>query len=325
MQKKLDSIRVLGIIGLAKNTGKTTTLNAIIDLYPNLVLGLTSIGLDGEALDQVNFLPKPKIYVKPGMIVATTEECLETAEVEYRIIEKTKLQTALGNVLIVEIITQGHLIVAGPTSNKDLQVILEKVKKITDKVLIDGAFNRMTFANIKTIDGIVLASGASYHPVMEKTITKTKQIIKCFQFVKTTLFKDKPKAAFVVKTRAQTVEIKEKKFEIFKQLVDTFKTEIEAFYIKGALTNRMVDLLMQAKIENITLVCDDPTKPLLSDSQFLYLEKLNIKVEVIHPAELLFVTINPFSPSGQHYDQDLMLTKMKDAVAVPVYNVKLRS
>ena len=50
----LQSVESLSIIGLYKNVGKTTTLNAIIDLMWDVrVLGLTSIGLDGEEEDQI--------------------------------------------------------------------------------------------------------------------------------------------------------------------------------------------------------------------------------------------------------------------------------
>jgi hypothetical protein len=58
---------VVGIAGTAKNTGKTTTLSAIMGearKEPALVLGLTSIGYDGEGFDNVTGLPKPRIDVR---------------------------------------------------------------------------------------------------------------------------------------------------------------------------------------------------------------------------------------------------------------------
>ena len=44
-------------------------------------------------------------------------------------------------------------------------------------------------------------------------------------------------------------------------------------------------------------------------------------MSTIHPCPLLFVTINPFSPSGNHYDEKEFKEAMKKAVNVPVYNV----
>ncbi|MDX9691489.1 MAG: hypothetical protein RBT45_03475, partial [Acholeplasmataceae bacterium] len=144
MRKIVDAFKTIGIIGLAKNTGKTTTLNYLINLYKDRVIGLTSIGLDGEELDQINFLPKPKIYVRKGMIVATAEACLEDANITYRLIRKVDLFTALGPIRLIEVTSDGHLVVAGPTTNNELHQLLELMKPYDDKLFIDGAFNRMT-------------------------------------------------------------------------------------------------------------------------------------------------------------------------------------
>jgi molybdopterin-guanine dinucleotide biosynthesis protein len=68
----------LGIAGTAKNTGKTTATAAIIQELRTRGVGfyLTSIGYDGENIDNVTGLPKPKLRVEPGDVVATAERCL---------------------------------------------------------------------------------------------------------------------------------------------------------------------------------------------------------------------------------------------------------
>ena len=52
VEKKVKS---LSIIGMAKNVGKTVTLNYLIEQSTkrNMVLGLTSAGRDGEKIDAV--------------------------------------------------------------------------------------------------------------------------------------------------------------------------------------------------------------------------------------------------------------------------------
>jgi hypothetical protein len=181
----LDGVSVIGIIGLAKNAGKTTTLNKIIEIYPNMRIGLTSIGLDGEPLDQIYFFPKPAIMVRPNMVVATTLSCLESSDVMWKLIEKTDYHTPLGEILIVEIVSEGTVIVAGPSTNQELNQVVKLMKKRCDKILIDGAFNRLTFSNIDVMEGIVLAAGASYHPDMEVTLKKTSDLIRLFGAKKT--------------------------------------------------------------------------------------------------------------------------------------------
>src|SRR5438067_2632042 len=55
----------LSLLGLAKNVGKTTTPNHLVatllgeHLYRSDELALTSLGLDGEAIDALTGFPKP--------------------------------------------------------------------------------------------------------------------------------------------------------------------------------------------------------------------------------------------------------------------------
>ncbi|MBA7549071.1 hypothetical protein ES705_41544 [subsurface metagenome] len=58
--------KVLGILGTAKNTGKTTTTSTLLKIANNrnLSVGITSIGYDGEDVDNITGLPKPRIFTK---------------------------------------------------------------------------------------------------------------------------------------------------------------------------------------------------------------------------------------------------------------------
>ncbi len=322
MKNYIDGVETLGIIGLAKNTGKTTTLNYLIDLYPNITLGLTSIGLDGEDLDQVNFLPKPKIVVHSGMMVATARVCLETTELEFRLIEKTGLFTALGEVDIIEVLREGTIVVAGPTTNHDLNILIHKLKHYVDKVFVDGAFNRMTFASIECMDAIVLATGASVHPVMEKTIEKTLRSVESFNLPKTQHVEAIPQYPLMIKTKKDIYHFVDKKIDTIRTLIEKLDEPIIYMYIQGAITPRLIDYLIESSTRDFELICDDPTKYLITEDHFAYLSKLNVRLSIIHPCPLLFVTINPFSPQGLHYDPELFLIELQKHLSIPVYNVK---
>jgi len=317
----IDNVNTLGIIGLSKNSGKTTTLNAIISMYDNLKLGITSIGLDGEALDQVNFLPKPKIYVKRGMVVATACGCLEASLVKYQVLSKTKMMTPIGHIEIVEILSDGHMVIAGPTTNSELNQVIKIMKKHVDKILIDGAFNRMTFANIELIDAIVLASGAAVSPIMSKTIEKTKMIVDSFNIKKSYRIEQIPSESMIIQTTFHRYAFFDKKIETFKHALSQINDKIDLIYIKGAITPRIINYFIEKMLMQFTLICDDPTKLLLSERDFSSLHKLNIELSIIHACPLLFVTINPYSPNGQHYDEELFKKAMMDAIDIPVFNV----
>jgi hypothetical protein len=318
----IDGIETLGIIGLSKNTGKTTTLNKIIEMYQNITIGLTSIGLDGESLDQVNFLPKPKIIVRPRMVIATAYECLVASNLEYEIIKKTDMRTALGLVYIVRILSEGTMVIAGPTTNYDLHQLILMLKPYVEKILVDGAFNRMTFANIESLDAIVLATGAAYSTDMNKTVLQTKHIVESFNLKKTTDYTRTPDESLIIHTKHRHLTFHEKNMNTFKLIDLELNEKIESMYIKGAITEQMIDFFIAHDFRDFTLVCDDATKLLFKDHYFDYIEKLNIQIHVIHQTPLLFVTINPWSPIGHHYNEALFLNVMQRELAVPVYNVK---
>jgi hypothetical protein len=321
VKKLINNAKTIGIIGLAKNTGKTTTMNKLIDLYPNLTLGLTSIGLDGEDLDQVNFLPKPKINFKKGMICATASACLEEANIKFEVILKTKFMTALGYVYIVKILEEGMMTIAGPTTNNELNEVIILLNQYADKVFIDGAFDRMTFANLKLLDKIILTTGASYHNDMDETIRHTKQIFLNFNLEKTKHNINIKDSNIVIKyDDLQQIGLEKD----FYKLIDELKLnhrKIEFIHIKGAITTRYLEHFIKHQLSDFILIVEDPTKLMFDHQYFSYLNQLNIKIEVINQCIISFITINPFNPNGYHYDKDEFLNKLKKEVSIPIYNV----
>ena len=310
--------QVIGIVGLAKNTGKTTTFNYLTSILKDQhKIGITSIGLDGEDFDQITFLPKPKIYVYKHMVVATAKSLLKGVKFVYRVLEETQLATALGPVVIIEMVTEGYVVLAGPATNKDLNTLVLKIKKFSEKILIDGALNRMTFASIKTMDAIILATGASLFQYMEKTIEKTKQIIDSFMLPKLpSMIFDNCHMAIKSNNDIRCYKTKDLSVLLKKQ------GHIQAIELKGALTTKMVDFFIENKIRNTNLIIEDATKLLLSTTSYAHLKTLKIRLFVCHQVKLLAITINPFSPAGHHYDKEDFLAKMKLSTTLPVFNIK---
>src|SRR5579859_969752 len=105
-------IQRLSLVGLAKNVGKTTATNyllqALLDekLYEASELALTSLGLDGEATDAMTGLPKPRYVLRAGLLVATTGELLRQAEGEgarFERLQQLPGRTALGPVFLARV------------------------------------------------------------------------------------------------------------------------------------------------------------------------------------------------------------------------------
>ena len=64
--------KTLSIVGMAKNAGKTTALNYLIEeaIDEGIVLGITSTGRDGETQDLVTGTEKPRVFLEEDMLVA---------------------------------------------------------------------------------------------------------------------------------------------------------------------------------------------------------------------------------------------------------------
>ena len=316
----LKDVKSVGIIGLAKNTGKTTTLNFLIDQYKDRTIGLTSIGLDGEKIDQVNFLPKPQIKVYPGMVVATAKMCLEQAEVPFELIYPTTFSTALGKVDVVKILKEGHIMLAGPTTNRELNQLMKIMAANVDLIFVDGALSRMTFSAISELDGIVLATGASYSESMAETKLKTKFVIESFNYP---LFEgDIPeKAAFYVGRQKEVYLTTNKSMDHIKKTLTTMKNDISIVYIKGAITEKMMNLLIDIRLKDVSFVVDDPTKLMFHHTYGDVFQKLGIRVYVKKRCQIHLITVNPFRPLGSSYQADVFHQEIKQLTTIPVINV----
>jgi hypothetical protein len=153
---------ILGIAGTAKNTGKTTTLSALLEegRRRGILPALTGIGYDGEERDTVTSLPKPRIQVYPGMIVTTSERCVHVSTARGGILTRTGFRTPLGEVLILRITHPGLLVVAGPNKTAELKDVCGLMWKAgAGAVFVDGSLNRI--APFAVAGAVIFATGAA--------------------------------------------------------------------------------------------------------------------------------------------------------------------
>ena len=157
-------MKTIGFAGTAKNTGKTTSALAILEQsrlsgYKN---ALTSIGFDGESLDHITGLPKPRYQLLPGELIATARECLQASPARCEVLAETDIETILGPVIIAEVKEAGLVLLAGPNRESDLRLVLGKFASYSAQFTIaDGALNRIV--PLICTDGLVIATGAAFN------------------------------------------------------------------------------------------------------------------------------------------------------------------
>ena len=300
--QQLQSVRSMSIVGMCKNAGKTTMLNWLLaHSGRGRVLGLTSIGRDGESPDVVTGTEKPSIFVPAGTLIATAKDMLWLGDVTKEILVSTGIPTPLGEVIIMRARSDGYVQLAGPSITTQLKSVSQTFFDLgAEQSIIDGALGRKSLGARQVAEGIVLCTGASYHMRMEKVIADTVSIYRIMNL---------PKAQTVPAAPEGTLE-------------QCLKEQGEAL-VTGALTDSMVLPLLRAGVlRKNRLVVADPSKVLLSPDTLDKMQLREVRLETAEAARTLCITVNPVSAYGWKFDKDEFRARLQEAVDVPVINVK---
>ena len=300
--RQLRQVQSMSIVGMCKNAGKTTMLNWLLaHTGRQQVLGLTSIGRDGESTDVVTGTEKPSIFVPAGTLIATAKDMLRLGDVTQEILVTTGIPTPLGEVIIMRARSDGYVQLAGPSITAQLKEVSKTFFELgATQSIIDGALGRKSLGARNVADGIVLCTGASYNMSMDKVIEDTANFCRLM---------DLPKAETLPPAAAEGVE--------------QCLTEHGAAYIPGALTDSMVGpLLRSGLLRGGRLVVADPSKVLLKPDTLDKLAVREVSLQTKDAARTLCVTVNPVSAYGWKFDKDVFIDRMRQSVKVPVINVK---
>ena len=299
---RLQQVQSMSIVGMCKNAGKTTMLNWLLaHTGRRQILGLTSIGRDGESTDVVTGTEKPSIFVPAGTLIATAKDMLRLGDVTKEILITTGIPTPLGEVVVMRARSDGYVQLAGPSITAQLREVSRMFFELgATQSIIDGALGRKSLGARNVADGIVLCTGASYNMSMDKVIEDTVNFCRLM---------DLPKADTLPPEATDGLEA-------------CLKEHGEA-YIAGALTDTMViPLLRSGLLRSSRLVVADPSKVLLKPDTLDKLAMRDVTLQTKDAARTLCVTVNPVSAYGWKFDKDEFIDRMRQSVKVPVINVK---
>ena len=299
---RLQQVQSMSIVGMCKNAGKTTMLNWLLaHTGRRQILGLTSIGRDGESTDVVTGTEKPSIFVPAGTLIATAKDMLRLGDVTKETLITTGIPTPLGEVVVMRARSDGYVQLAGPSITAQLREVSRMFFELgATQSIIDGALGRKSLGARNVADGIVLCTGASYNMSMDKVIEDTANFCRLM---------DLPKADTLPPEAADGLEA-------------CLKEHGEA-YIAGALTDTMViPLLRSGLLRSSRLVVADPSKVLLKPDTLDKLAVRDVTLQTRDAAQTLCVTVNPVSAYGWKFDKDEFIDRMRQSVKVPVINVK---
>jgi hypothetical protein len=319
----------LSITGLEKNTGKTECLNYIIEKLADSGkrIAITSIGLDGESIDQVTQTHKPEIKLYEGMIFVTNEKHFRQAKIDAEILDISTQRTAMGRLVIAEAKSGGVAIISGPSNSKWLKEIIDKMPAYgVNTTLIDGAISRQSSASPAIAEAMILTTGAALSSRIDELVSKTIYAVTLIclpEFIS-------PLSEKLLALEDGIYTIDEKGlihdsgiksiFLLNKQKL--FLEKGNVIYISGAITDRLLDLLrMQKNIQDIIVLTRDFTKIFASKMAFNSFIAKGGKIKLLLKSRLLAVCVNPLSPLGYTMDSDLLCERLHQKLDIPVYDI----
>lgn len=336
LQYAYKRFNTLSVVGMAKNAGKTVTLNKLIEeaAEANIRLGITSTGRDGERVDLVTATEKPTIYITEGTLVATARDTLLASEVKLEILEVTNFSTSLGQVVIAKALNSGLVEIAGPSTNNQIKKAAEIMKYFgAELVLVDGAINRRSAAAPSITEATILATGAVLSRNISKVIEDTLHQVRLFNLPLTADNDIAMLARGIIEERAFAVIDGDGHITYIDistslnagiTIGDAVKENSKYVIISGSLTKKTLEdiIAVSPYYKSITIIIKDGTRVFLNAKDWSHFIKRGIKVEVLDKINILAVTLNPISPGSYSFNPREFNEKMKEALRpIPVVDV----
>lgn len=334
-----DKYKVVSVVGMAKNAGKTVALNEIIhqSTQEGLTLGLTSIGRDGESEDIVTWTQKPTIYVEKGTLIATAEGLYNLSQARLEILEMTEFGTSMGTIMIARTLSSGNVQLAGPCSNVDVRTVSNRMLEYgAGLVIVDGALDRMSSASPTISDAAILSTGAVISRDMDKVVEQSIHQVSLFH-LPVLPEKDVRKIAKKMAEGRDICLIDEGESELEircletrtalgagRQIGDSIEKRTRYIIIPGSLVEKtLFDVADRSRyFKNVVFIIQDATRIFVQSKPWQILLRKGLKVMVLSPIHLLALTVNPFSPSGYYFDPVTFRTRLANYLEpLPVINV----
>jgi hypothetical protein len=331
-EKLLKTHPIITVIGMAKNTGKTTTLNRLI-AEAELIrcrIGLVSTGRDGESTDVFTGREKPRIYAQKGAYFAATEESLGLCEAKTQLRAMTECLTSIGKVVIAEVTEPGAVEICGPSSVDEMLDLVEQLRKEygVKNVLIDGSINRIAIATTRLNAGVILATGAvlgDMKQVIEQTQLKVDLLqIQCLDAqTRTVVDRHRGRAGVLLIDKDRDAEVLDSSLlDNISGVVEKITGQVGYLYTSGSVTDMVIEELLK-KGRAVEIIVEDASMVHISGSSYERWLASGANITAVNKLNLLAVTCNPHNPMGNDFEPKEFLEAMRGSLNVPVYDVMI--
>jgi hypothetical protein len=320
--------QIVSVVGLAKNTGKTTALLYLVERLGEEPggLALTSTGRDGEAIDEITRREKPSVVIQTGTLATTGRRSLDEAA-GLSVVRDTPYMTATGRIVVVRAEQAARVVLEGPATAAEMgRLVIDLIERDgARRVIIDGSLDRIAAAAPGVSDGMILSAGAILGPDIETVLKKTRHAVDLFMTDRATV--DLPGDIGVSRYCAASTDGRD--WEIREGSVITDLSSVMAMlkerarylYISGALTDEVLEVLMERGLSPV-VIAEDPTRLFVSGRVLARYAAGGGAVRVRRRIRLIALTVNPHNPEGIDFDPDGFLAAMRQAIPdVPVFDI----
>ncbi|SDW38231.1 hypothetical protein SAMN05444487_10311 [Marininema mesophilum] len=325
----------LAVIGLAKNAGKTTVLNALAmeASRQGMPTALMSIGVDGEERDVWSGREKPPVRVPSGFLTATASPLLEERPGDWEILAVTSLHSALGPIAVAKALRNTTVKLAGVTTVSRVQeteaIFREHGTQLT---LVDGAYDRRSAASPLVTRAAVCVVGASLAKSLDDVVDKTRAAVQLLTLpiVTDSLFIQAGERACA---EGKVVGVGEGKVEPFpmrsllagwdglRERLTSSSEHWQGLALPGALTDAVLERLISLR-KPLALCLAEPTRCFVSLDGMKRYARLGGEISCLRSLELRAVAINPISPEGWSFNPMEMQERIEGVCGdIPVIDV----
>jgi len=328
-----------GVVGLAKNCGKTTTLNALTRAAAkrNIALGITSGGRDGELYDAITGLPKPPINVPRGALIALADFTIERTSCRLEVVRRLGIRTTAGEIVIARALEPGQVEVIGCNRAKDLIQAIAQLRECgAELTLVDGAAGRTFLASPDVVQTFVLATGAAFDSDVRGIADAARMAVHLFS-----LPEPPPRVAHraeqAMESGVSAIVRADGRMEALPWPTLLGRESLVAAMMSpgdmGLACARAVgDGLLAALASSLRehspragvflVVAADPSKIAAGDRCVKAFEEAGGELAVLRKARVVAVSVNPSSPSGIALDPaDLVIEVSKHVEELPVFDM----
>jgi len=325
----LYPFKSLSIIGMEKNTGKTTCLNYLLRHMKDgkRKVAVTSIGIDGEQTDLVIQTPKPEIEIYEGMGFVTSEYYYKKRKLTADILDISQRNTSHGRLVFAKAITSGKVILSGPNTTVWLKQVMEKLYKFGfDFVITDGALSRKSLASPALSESIILTTGAALTPILSELLGKTKYIYQLTQIEEFNteikpLLNNIESGIYAVDSN-KIIDLHIPSSLLLNKHKEQLFSSGNTIFVAGIITNSLLKtLIVHKEIENITLIAKDFTKVFVDRDVLYHFYRAGGKLNVLNKNKLIAICVNPLYPQGYKMDSLKLVEFIQKEVDVPVFDV----